>query len=226
MPSSREAEARARLGRLFGQFLALQDAVVSGNYGEAQALSSPFFDQVREAGAGADATARTALDAILMRRDTVTAGLARGEGSVREVLVPIERELRRALGYPVPALVPAPPAPAERLQYADADGAGMSDDLWYKDAVFYELHVKAYADANGDGMGDFPGPREPARPPEGPRRRLPLAPADVPVALPRRRLRHLRLLRRPPPVRHPRRLPGLPRAPPTSGASGSSPSWC
>ena len=33
----------------------------------------------------------------------------------------------------------------------------MSDDLWYKDAVFYELHVKAYSDANGDGMGDFPG---------------------------------------------------------------------
>jgi maltose alpha-D-glucosyltransferase/alpha-amylase len=31
------------------------------------------------------------------------------------------------------------------------------DPLWYKDAVFYELHVKAYADANGDGMGDFPG---------------------------------------------------------------------
>ena len=110
------AEARARLDRLFGQFLALQDAVVSGNFGEAQALSSPFFDQVREAGAGADATARTALDAILMRRDTVTAGLARGEGSVREVLVPIERELRRALGYPVPALIPAPPVPAERPQ--------------------------------------------------------------------------------------------------------------
>jgi maltose alpha-D-glucosyltransferase/alpha-amylase len=33
----------------------------------------------------------------------------------------------------------------------------MSDDLWYKNAVFYELHVKAYADANGDGMGDLPG---------------------------------------------------------------------
>ena len=30
-------------------------------------------------------------------------------------------------------------------------------DLWYKDAIFYELHVKAYSDANGDGMGDFPG---------------------------------------------------------------------
>ncbi|HXK08268.1 MAG TPA: maltose alpha-D-glucosyltransferase [Vicinamibacteria bacterium] len=33
----------------------------------------------------------------------------------------------------------------------------MSDDLWYKGAIFYELHVKAYADANGDGTGDFPG---------------------------------------------------------------------
>lgn len=107
------AEARARLGRLFGQFLALQDAVVTGNYGEARNLSSPFFDEVREVGTGADATARTALDAILMRRDTVTAGLARGEGSVREVLVPIERELRRALGYPVPPLAPATAAAAE-----------------------------------------------------------------------------------------------------------------
>ncbi|MEO5735073.1 MAG: alpha-amylase family protein, partial [Rubrivivax sp.] len=28
---------------------------------------------------------------------------------------------------------------------------------WYKDAVIYELHIKAYADANGDGIGDFQG---------------------------------------------------------------------
>jgi maltose alpha-D-glucosyltransferase / alpha-amylase len=33
----------------------------------------------------------------------------------------------------------------------------VDDPLWYKDAVIYELHVKAYADANGDGIGDFPG---------------------------------------------------------------------
>jgi hypothetical protein len=109
-----EAEAKARLGLLFGQFLALQDAVVTGNYGEAQALSSPFFDRVRdEAGSVTDASARTALDAILMRRDTVTARLARSEASVREVLVPIERELRRALGYPVPALALATGVAAE-----------------------------------------------------------------------------------------------------------------
>jgi maltose alpha-D-glucosyltransferase/alpha-amylase len=33
----------------------------------------------------------------------------------------------------------------------------MSDTHWYKDAIFYELHVKAYSDSNADGVGDFPG---------------------------------------------------------------------
>ncbi len=31
------------------------------------------------------------------------------------------------------------------------------DPLWYKDAVFYELHVKAFQDSNADGIGDFRG---------------------------------------------------------------------
>ena len=31
------------------------------------------------------------------------------------------------------------------------------DPLWYKDAVFYELHVKAFFDGNDDGIGDFQG---------------------------------------------------------------------
>jgi maltose alpha-D-glucosyltransferase/alpha-amylase len=30
-------------------------------------------------------------------------------------------------------------------------------ELWYKDAIVYELHVKAFYDSNGDGIGDFPG---------------------------------------------------------------------
>ena len=29
------------------------------------------------------------------------------------------------------------------------------DGLWYKDAVIYQLHVKAFADSNNDGIGDF-----------------------------------------------------------------------
>ncbi|HEX7971502.1 MAG TPA: maltose alpha-D-glucosyltransferase, partial [Thiobacillus sp.] len=31
------------------------------------------------------------------------------------------------------------------------------DPLWYKDAIIYELHVKAFFDGNGDGVGDFRG---------------------------------------------------------------------
>lgn len=31
------------------------------------------------------------------------------------------------------------------------------DPLWYKDAVIYEAHVRAFNDSNADGMGDFRG---------------------------------------------------------------------
>ncbi len=32
-----------------------------------------------------------------------------------------------------------------------------NDGLWFKDAVIYQLHVKAFNDSNGDGVGDFVG---------------------------------------------------------------------
>jgi maltose alpha-D-glucosyltransferase/alpha-amylase len=32
-----------------------------------------------------------------------------------------------------------------------------TDPLWYKDAIIYELHVRAFADSNADGIGDFQG---------------------------------------------------------------------
>lgn len=36
--------------------------------------------------------------------------------------------------------------------------AVLDDKLhWYKDAVIYEVHIKAFRDANGDGVGDFRG---------------------------------------------------------------------
>src|SRR5258708_22421472 len=31
------------------------------------------------------------------------------------------------------------------------------DELWFKDAIIYQLHVKAFADSNNDGIGDFAG---------------------------------------------------------------------
>src|SRR2546421_853761 len=33
----------------------------------------------------------------------------------------------------------------------------MSDSLWYKDAIIYELHVKTFHDSDADGIGDFRG---------------------------------------------------------------------
>ena len=56
-----EAQARVRLGGLLGQILAAEDAVFAQNYGQAQALSSKFFDAVR-----AEAT-RTAASSLASR---------------------------------------------------------------------------------------------------------------------------------------------------------------
>jgi maltose alpha-D-glucosyltransferase/alpha-amylase len=40
-----------------------------------------------------------------------------------------------------------------RIQFAGPS----RDPLWYKDAIVYELHVRAFLDSNGDGIGDFRG---------------------------------------------------------------------
>ncbi len=39
----------------------------------------------------------------------------------------------------------------------DFDEEYRDDPLWYKDAIIYQLHVKAFFDADNDGMGDFRG---------------------------------------------------------------------
>jgi maltose alpha-D-glucosyltransferase/alpha-amylase len=33
----------------------------------------------------------------------------------------------------------------------------LNDPLWYKDAIIYQVHLRAFQDADGDGMGDFKG---------------------------------------------------------------------
>ncbi|HAJ57872.1 MAG TPA: hypothetical protein DCP31_00240, partial [Cyanobacteria bacterium UBA8543] len=32
-----------------------------------------------------------------------------------------------------------------------------NDPLWFKNAIIYEVPVRAFADSNGDGIGDFRG---------------------------------------------------------------------
>jgi maltose alpha-D-glucosyltransferase/alpha-amylase len=40
---------------------------------------------------------------------------------------------------------------------ANKDESSTDRALWYKDAVIYQLHVKAFLDSNADGIGDFAG---------------------------------------------------------------------
>src|SRR4051794_4637350 len=48
------------------------------------------------------------------------------------------------------------PAPRTSLRSA-SDLQIMPDAQWYKDAVIYEVHVRAFFDSNNDGIGDFGG---------------------------------------------------------------------
>ena len=47
-------------------------------------------------------------------------------------------------------------APESLAGGAEMEGSG-GDLLWYKDAIIYQLHVKAFFDADNDGIGDFKG---------------------------------------------------------------------
>ncbi len=86
-----------------------------------------------------------------------------------------------------------------------------SDRDWYKDAIIYQLHVKAFHDSNGDGIGDFAGLMERLDYIAEPRRQRDLAAALLSVAAARRRLRYLRLPRDQPVLRRHARFPTLRR---------------
>jgi hypothetical protein len=97
------AEARVRMGQLLGQVLALREVVTRQNYGQAQELSSAFFDSVRtEAAATPLGDYRSALNDVLARRDALTASLTKADPGTVEALSTIEAQVRRALGYPLP----------------------------------------------------------------------------------------------------------------------------
>ena len=65
--------------------------------------------------------------------------------------------------YPHP---PSPFSPSEYYptsleeqpsDYENIVASGPSPALWYKTAILYQLHVRAFYDSNGDGIGDFAG---------------------------------------------------------------------
>jgi hypothetical protein len=97
------AEARVRMGQLLGQALAVREVVIRQNYGQAQELSSAFFDSVRrEAAATTIEEFRAVLNEVLSRRDAVTASLTKADPGSADALYTIEVQLRQALGYPLP----------------------------------------------------------------------------------------------------------------------------
>ena len=58
-----------------------------------------------------------------------------------------------------------------------------SDPNWFQSAVFYEVHVRGFADGNDDGIGDFLGLTDKLDYLQVAGRGLHLAAADVPVAV-------------------------------------------
>jgi len=124
---SRRVEAEARCARVAAELEearslllvhAIHDRVLDlvevgadpAGHEQAQAQSTRFFDQVRDAaGRVAEPEVRAALAKVLARRDSVTAALARRDPAVRALLGEIRKDLRPLLGEPgVPAPAPAP----------------------------------------------------------------------------------------------------------------------
>ncbi len=96
-----------------------------------RALRMAGRPQLRRARSGRDARARLPRPAVPPDR----AGL---------------RLLRLSRGSPIPT-------ETDSMSPADPRESLPEDPLWFKDAIVYELHVRGFADSNGDGIGDFRG---------------------------------------------------------------------
>ena len=131
------------------------------------------------------------------------------------------RELRRDLRPTEARRLETPPD----RRAAAAGAARRANPLWYKDAIIYELRVALVLRQQRRRHRRLPRARREARLPPGPRRHRDLAPAVLPLAPARRRLRHRRLHRRPPrrAARSPTSSACSTRR--TGAACASSPSW-
>jgi maltose alpha-D-glucosyltransferase/alpha-amylase len=52
---------------------------------------------------------------------------------------------------------PTPASIAPEQRHETSAVLSQDENLWYKDAVIYQLHVRTFCDSNGDGVGDFRG---------------------------------------------------------------------
>src|SRR5262249_18060131 len=96
-----------------------------------------------------------------------------GRGSARRTAVRLDRQsparLARSKHEPVRHLAaratrtagltmdPRTTTVLDEARAAAVPLTSVNDPLWYKDAVIYQTHIKAFFDANNDGIGDFEG---------------------------------------------------------------------
>jgi replicative DNA helicase len=77
------AQAAVHITRLENDLVALVDQTQNQNYGEAQKLSSRFFDDLRaELDRAPSAPYHSTLETIFSRRDAVTSGLTRADAAI------------------------------------------------------------------------------------------------------------------------------------------------
>ncbi len=106
------AEDRARLGTIFARAHGPVELVAQRNYGQAQQLSSVFFDDVRaEAGRTHEPAFRDPLLGVLALRDAVTAALSKGDPAALEELRRAAALLQPVLEKPAAAAGPAKAPP-------------------------------------------------------------------------------------------------------------------
>jgi Glycosidases len=77
-----------------------------------------------------------------------------------------------------------------------------NDPLWFKDAIIYEVPVRAFADSNADGIGDFRGLTEKLDYLQNLGVTAIWVLPFFSIAAPRRRLRYISLYHRQPNLRH------------------------
>ncbi|HEX6587908.1 MAG TPA: maltose alpha-D-glucosyltransferase [Longimicrobiales bacterium] len=71
----------------------------------------------------------------------------------------VNAEIGQGLDATPPGSIPAaaPAEPSLRQPNVVSAASLAHDPLWFKDAIIYELHVRAFHDSDGDGIGDFKG---------------------------------------------------------------------
>lgn len=94
-----DSQDETRMCRLENRLLGVIERATERNYGEAQRLSSEFFDQVRsEISQTSRESFKSTLESALQKRDAVTVDLTQGNPAILDLLQQILSGFRQTLG--------------------------------------------------------------------------------------------------------------------------------